>query len=59
MARLYFVDRILPRIFSWTQAQGLKIVSSAPLDPVNLAVDRSDNLLVLSSAGNDRRPSTA
>jgi hypothetical protein len=31
----------------------LKIVSSAPLDPVNLAVDRSDNLLVLSSAGND------
>jgi len=50
---LYFVDRILPRIFSWTQAQGLKIVSSAPLDPVNLAVDRSDNLLVLSSAGNE------
>jgi hypothetical protein len=50
---LYFVDRILPRVFSWTLAQGLKIVSSAPLDPVNLAVDRSDNLLVLSSAGND------
>jgi len=49
---LYFVDRILPRVFSWSQAQGLKIVSSAPLDPVNLAVDRSDNLLVLSSAGN-------
>jgi len=49
---LYFVDRILPRVFSWTQAQGLKTVSSAPLDPVNLAVDRSDNLLVLSSAGN-------
>jgi len=50
---LFFVDRLLPRIFSWTQAQGLKIVSSAPLDPVNLAVDRSDNLLVLSSAGNE------
>jgi hypothetical protein len=50
---LYFVDRILPRIFSWTQAQGLKIVSSAPLDPVNLAVDRSDDLLVLSSDGNE------
>jgi hypothetical protein len=50
---LYFVDRILPRVFSWTQAQGLQIVSSAPLDPVNLAVDRSDNLLVLSSAGNE------
>jgi sugar lactone lactonase YvrE len=48
---LYFVDRILQRIFSWTQGQGLKIVSSHPLDPINLAVDHSDNLLVLSSAG--------
>jgi len=28
-------------------------VSSHPLDAVNLAVDRSDNLLVLSSAGFD------
>jgi len=48
---LYFVDRIFQRIYSWTQEQGLKIVSSAPLDPVNLAVDGSDHLLVLSSAG--------
>ena len=48
---LYFVDRIFQRIYSWNQAKGLKIVSSHPLDPVNLAVDRSDNLLVLSSAG--------
>jgi len=48
---LYFVDRIFQRIYSWNQDKGLKIVSSHPLDPVNLAVDRSDNLLVLSSAG--------
>jgi hypothetical protein len=48
---LYFVDRIFQRIYSWSQDQGLKVVSSHPLDPINLAVDRSDNLLVLSSAG--------
>jgi hypothetical protein len=46
---LYFVDRIFQRIYGWTPEQGLKAVSSHPLDPVNLAVDRSDNLLVLSS----------
>src|SRR5262249_1492714 len=49
--RLYFVDRISRRIYRWSQDQGLQLVSSHPLDPVNLAVDRSDNLLVLSSAG--------
>jgi hypothetical protein len=48
---LYFVDRIFQRIYSWSQDQGLKVVSSHPLDPVNLAVDRSDHVLVLSSAG--------
>jgi hypothetical protein len=48
---LYFVDRIAQRIYSWSESGGLGIVSSHPLDPVNLAVDRSDNLLVLSSAG--------
>jgi sugar lactone lactonase YvrE len=47
---LYFVDRIFQRIYRWSQDQGLRVVSSHPLDPVNLAVDRSDNLLVLSSA---------
>jgi len=50
---LYFVDRIFQRIYSWSQDQGLKVVSSHPLDPVNLAVDHSDNLLVLSSAGSE------
>lgn len=48
---LYFVDRIFKRIYGWSADQGLTVVSSHPLDPINLAVDRSDNLLVLSSAG--------
>jgi len=48
---LYFVDRIMQRIYSWTPDQGLRIVSSHPLDAVNLAVDHADNLLVLSNAG--------
>ena len=48
---LYFVDRSFQRIYRWGQDDGLAIVSSHPLDAVNLAVDRSDNLLVLSSAG--------
>ncbi len=47
---LYFVDRIFQRIYGWSQDQGLSVVSSHPLDPVDLAVDGSDNLLVLSSA---------
>lgn len=47
---LYFIDRITQRIYSWSQA-GLAIISSHPLDPVNLAVDHSGDLLVLSSAG--------
>ncbi len=49
--RLYFVDRIFQRIYRWSAQQGLEVVSSHPLDPVNLAVDASDDLLVLSSAG--------
>lgn len=48
---LYFIDRIFHRIYSWSQDRGLRVVSSHALDPVNLAVDRSGNLLVLSSAG--------
>ena len=48
---LYFVDRTFQRIYSWAPQPGLRIVNDHPLDTVNLAVDRSDNLLVLSSAG--------
>jgi sugar lactone lactonase YvrE len=47
---LYFVDRIYQRIYSWSQDRGLGVVSDHPLDADNLAVDRSGNLLVLSSA---------
>ncbi len=50
---LYFVDRFFQRIYSWSAAKGLNIVADAPLDAVNLAVDRSGHLLVQSSAGRD------
>ncbi|MCE4554650.1 glycosyl hydrolase family 28-related protein [Roseateles cellulosilyticus] len=51
--RLYFIDRWFKNIYSYAQGEGLKMVSSYPLDPVNLAVDGSDNLVVLSSAGKE------
>ncbi|MBB5725915.1 hypothetical protein FHS97_001847 [Sphingomonas endophytica] len=51
--KLYFVDRFFQRIHRFTPAEGLTTVSDAPLDPVNLAVDRSGRLLVQSSAGRD------
>ncbi len=49
--RLYFVDRFFRRIWRWSDMRRLEIVRDAALDPVNLAVDRSGNLLVLSSYG--------
>ena len=48
---LYFIDRRFQRIHRWTQAKGLEIVRDHALDPVNLAVDASGHLLVLSSLG--------
>ena len=51
--KLYFIDRQFQRIHGWTKAEGLSIVADAPLDAVNLAVDRSGKLLVQSSAGRD------
>ena len=48
---LYFVDRPFHRIHGWSEKGGLSIVADAPLDPINVAVDRSGNLLVLSSDG--------
>ncbi len=51
--KLYFIDRFFQRIHGWTQAEGLSIVADAPLDAVNLAVAKSGDLLVLSSAGRD------
>lgn len=51
--KLYFIDRHFQRIHGWAKREGLSIVAEAPLDPVNLMVDRSGRLLVLSSAGRD------
>jgi len=48
---LYFVEKRFQRIYRWTQARGLEVVRDHALDPVNLAVDRSGKLLVLSSYG--------
>jgi len=50
---LYFVDHHFQRIYRWSQVRGLEIVSDAALDPVNLAVDASGHLMVLSSDGPD------
>jgi hypothetical protein len=48
---LYFIDRHFQRIHRWSEAKGLEVVRDQPLDPVNLAVDASGHLLVLSSLG--------
>ncbi|WP_165187171.1 glycosyl hydrolase family 28-related protein [Caulobacter soli] len=50
---LYFTDRRNQRIYSWSAERKLSIVRDNTLDPVNLAVDASGNLLVLSSDGRD------
>lgn len=49
--KLYFVDHHNQRIYGWSEDEGLTIERDSPLDPVNLAVDRSGNLIVISSAG--------
>jgi hypothetical protein len=48
----YFVDAHWQRIYRWeTAARRLSTVSDATLEPVNLAVDQSGDLLVVSFAG--------
>ena len=49
--KLYFVDHHQQRIYGWSAGAGLTIERDTPLDPVNLAFDKSGDLLVLSSAG--------
>jgi sugar lactone lactonase YvrE len=49
--KLYFVDHHEQRIYGWSPSEGLTIERDNPLDPVNLAVDKSGDLLVLSSDG--------
>jgi hypothetical protein len=48
---LYFIDRKFQRIYTWSEQQGLSVERDATLDPVNLAIDASGNVLVLSSLG--------
>ncbi|MBT9332978.1 glycosyl hydrolase family 28-related protein [Paracidobacterium acidisoli] len=49
--KLYFVDHHQQRIYGWSASEGLTVERDNPLDPVNLAFDRSGDLLVLSSDG--------
>ncbi len=49
--KLYFVERDTHRIYGWSAGEGLSVAGDAPVDPVNLAVDRSGDLMVLSSDG--------
>jgi hypothetical protein len=51
--RLYFVEKHFNRIYRWSASRGLELIADAPVEPVNLAVDRSGNLLVLSHLGRD------
>ncbi len=49
----YFVDAHWQRIYRWDSAtRQVLTVRDAPLDPVNLAFDKSGNLMVVSYAGN-------
>ena len=49
--KLFFVDHHQQRIYGWAEGKGLFIERDNPLDPVNLAFDKSGNLMVLSSLG--------
>jgi len=51
--KLYFVDHWQQRIFGWSKDEGLTIERDSSLDPVNLAIDKSGNIIVQSLAGAD------
>ncbi|QIK78356.1 gluconolaconase [Sphingomonas piscis] len=48
---LYFIDRRFQRIYRWTAAKGLEIVRDESMDPINLGIDDSGHLMVLSMIG--------
>jgi hypothetical protein len=48
---LYFVEHRFNRIYRWTREKRLEIVRDNPLDPVNLAIDKSGNVMALSPQG--------
>ena len=50
---LYFVDARRQMIYRWSTAtREVQVVRDNPLDPVQLAFDKSDNLMVISYLGN-------
>jgi len=49
--KLYFVDRHQQRIYAWSASEGLTIERDNVLDPVNLGIDKSGDLIVVSSEG--------
>jgi hypothetical protein len=48
---LYFVDHRKQLVYGWSAARKLWVVNDSPLDPVNLAVAASGDLMILSSDG--------
>ncbi len=51
--RLYFVDPVKQNIYRYLPIERrLEVVRDNPIDPANLFFDRSDNLMVVSYAGN-------
>ncbi|GAA0325752.1 hypothetical protein GCM10009087_40110 [Sphingomonas oligophenolica] len=50
---LYFVDHRQQRIYGWSAGRKLSVVQDNALDPVNLAVSASGDLMVLSSDGGE------
>jgi hypothetical protein len=49
--KLYFVDHHQQRIYGWSERDGLTVERDNPLDAVNLAFDKSGDLMVVSSDG--------
>jgi hypothetical protein len=49
--KLYFVEHHFQRIYSWSPDEGLEVVRDTPTDPVNLALAKSGDIMVLSSLG--------
>jgi len=49
--KIFFADRYHQRIYGWSREEGLSIERDNTHDPVNMAFDRSGNLMVLSLYG--------
>ena len=49
---VYFVDARWQRIYRWSpESRDLTLISDSPIEPVGLAFDKSDNLLVVTRTG--------